>query len=234
MLNVFMKDLRAGAVFLWAIVPLYVLAGLQVLGHGRGIFWGNVVCGSVLVVGTCMLDWKNDAGLFVHSLPVTRTMVVRGRYLTAIAAGLLSLLVGAALGATGGLILLSRGGAWPRWMAGDTGLAFILAFAFVVAIYLPCHFRWGFGRGNVAAALLLAAAMLATDLAGPLVLRRLEGPAGRPPDPGLPLGQVPEGVAWMAARYGLVPSALVVLAAAAVMLWLSSEAAVRGYRRREF
>jgi hypothetical protein len=62
----------------------------------------------------------------------------------------------------------------------------------------------------------------------------LEGPAGRPPDPGLPLGQVPEGVAWMAARYGLVPSALVVLAAAAVMLWLSSEAAVRGYRRREF
>lgn len=233
-MNVFVKDLRAGAIFLWAVVPLYVLAGLQVLDHGRGLFWANVVCASLLVVGVCMLDWKNEADLFVHSLPVTRAMVVRGRYVTAIAAGILSLIVGSALGAVGGLILVARGGAWPRWMAPDVGFAFVLAYACVVSIYLPCHYRWGFGRGNVAAALLLAVSVLARDLVGPILGPKPAAGAAPAGLAGVPPGYIPEGVVRLFALHGPVVAGAVVLGITAAVLYASQKVAVLACRRREF
>lgn len=54
-----------------------------------------------------------------------------------------------------GVSLVMRGAPWPRWMAGDVGLAFVLMFAFIASIYLRCYFRWGFGKVNVAAARIL-------------------------------------------------------------------------------
>jgi len=114
MLNLFLKDLRAGAVFLWAAVPFYTLMGLQVFSSGGAFFWTTVVCASLLVIGACTMDWKNGADLFVYSLPVTRASVVRARYLTAAAAGLLTLALGAALGVAAALILEARGVPWRR------------------------------------------------------------------------------------------------------------------------
>ncbi len=234
MLNLFLKDLRAGAVFLWAAVPFYALMGLQVFSSGSAFFWGTVVSASLLLIGTCALDWKNGADLFVQSLPVTRASVVRARYLTAAAAGLLTLALGAALGIAAALILDTRGIPWPRWVAADVGLSFVGAYAVVVAVYLPCHFRWEFGRGNVAAALFLAAALLVADAADPLVPAAWAGRATVVTDAGLPLGCIPRAVALMAGRWGLALTSLAVIAASAVILWSSSQVAVRAARRREF
>jgi hypothetical protein len=85
MLNLFLKDVKAGAIFLWAVVPLNMVAALQVSRSGAGFFWANVTCATLILVAVSMLDWKNEAEPFVHSLPVTRAMVVRGRYVTAAA-----------------------------------------------------------------------------------------------------------------------------------------------------
>jgi hypothetical protein len=234
MLKLFMKDVRAGAIFLWAVVPMYLVVGLQVMGSGSAFFWGNVVCASLIVVGVATIDWKNDAGLFVHSLPVTRALVVRSRYATAAAAGVLALAVGSVLGAVRGLGLVLQGHAWPRWVAADVALAFVLVFAFVVAVYLPCHFRWGFGKGNVAAALVLAVSILAMDLAGSAVSGAAGGSGGGRVSVEVPMGQVPQAVAYLAGRWGLAAAAGVVLGLAAALLWVSARVAVRAARAREF
>jgi hypothetical protein len=234
MLNLFIKDIKVGAIFLWAIVPLYVVTALQVSRVGAGFFWVNVTCASLLLVSVSMLDWKNEAEPFVHSLPVTRAMVVRGRYLTAIAGGLLSLAIGSAIGAARGASLVMRGEPWPRWVAGDVGLAFVLVFAFIASVYLPCYFRWGFGKGNVAAALVLAAAAIASDIVGPAITGVAAGPGATLAYAGVPRGQVTQGVAHLASRYGLAPAGLIVLGLAAVLLTVSAQVAARAYRRQEF
>jgi hypothetical protein len=234
MLNLFLKDVKAGGIFLWAVVPLSVIAALQVSRSGGGFFWANVTCAALILVGVSTLEWKNDAEPFVHSLPVTRAIVVRARYMTGAAIGLLSLLVGATVGTARGLGLAAQGMPWPRWVSGDMALAFVLAFAVVAAIYLPCSFRWGFGKGNVAAALVLAAAIVVSSIVGPAVFSVPATAAGGQARGGVPPGQIPQGVAVLVDRVGLAAGGIIVLALAAALWWVSSSVAVRAYERREF
>jgi hypothetical protein len=232
MLKLFETDLRVCAVFLWVVVPLYLVTALTTSGFGGVYFWINVTIACQLLVGVSMLDWKNDAARFILSLPVTRATAVKARYATAVLIGLASLAVGALVGLSRALVLTTRGQPWPRWMAADVGLAFVFVFAFIVAIYLPCYFRWGYGKGAVAAALILASTIVASDVLWPFVLGTVSGAAAGGDD--LPRGSVAHGVALLASRLGLAAAGIVVMGAAAVMLWLSAQASVRAYQRREF
>jgi hypothetical protein len=234
MLNLFLKDVKAGAIFLWAVVPLNIVAALQFSRSGGVFFWANVTCAAFILVAISMLEWKNDAEPFIHSLPVTRAMVVRGRYLTAAAIGLLSLSVAALVGAARGFALSMKGSPWPRWVAGDTALAFVLVFAVVAAIYLPCYFRWGFGRGNVAAALALAAGIIVLDVLGPVVTGVLGTSAAGAAYGGLPAGVIPQGVARLVRGAGLAAGSVIVLAVSAGLLAVSAQLAVRASERQEF
>jgi hypothetical protein len=234
MLNLFLKDVKAGAIFLWAVVPLTVVTALQVSRSGSGFFWANVTCAGLIVVAVSMLEWKNDAEPFVHSLPVTRAMVVRARYLTAAAIGLLSLAIGAIVGAARAVGLATQGSPWPRWVAGDMALAFLLAFAVIAAIFLPCHFRWGFGKGNIAAALVIAGGVIVSSAAGPAITGIPTSPSIEAAYIGVPAGLIPQGVARLVERFGLAAGGIMVLGVAGAVLWLSSEIAVRAHRRQEF
>ena len=234
MLNLFLKDVRAGAIFLWAVVPLNAVLALQVSRSGAGFFWANVSCAAFILVAASMLEWKNDAEPFVHSLPVTRAMVVRGRYVTAAAIGVLSLSVVAGVGAARGLSLAARGVPWPRLVSGDMALAFLLAFAVIVAVYLPCYFRWGFGKGNVAAALVIAAGIIFSGIMGRAATGLPALPGWGAADAGVPPGRIPQGVAVLVERLGLAAGGLIVLALAAGLLLVSAQIAVRAYERREF
>jgi len=234
MLNLFLKDVQAGAIFLWAVVPLNIVAALQVSKSGGAFFWANVACAALILVGASMLEWKNGADPFVHSLPVTRAMVVRGRYVTAAAIGLLSLLVAGAVGMARGLSLAAQGAPWPRWVSPDMALAFVLAFAVLVAIYLPCYFSWGFGKGNVAASLLLAGGIIVGDVIGPAVTGVAGAAAGEALPGGVPPGRIPQAVAELVERAGLAAGGIIVLALAAGLLGASAQVAVRASRHQEF
>jgi len=234
MLKLFLKDVRAGAIFLWVVIPLNLVAAIQVSRSGGAFFWANVSCAALTLVAVSMLEWKNGAESFVHSLPVTRTTVVYGRYLTAAAIGLLSLLVAATVGVARGVGLSMRGAPWPRWVAGDMALAFLLVCVVIAAIYLPCYFRWGFGKGNVAAAIVLAAGIIGASLVGPALTGLRVTPAGSVTAGGVPAGLIPLGVARLVGSYGLVAGSVVVLGVAAALLWVSSHVAVRASRHREF
>lgn len=234
MLNLFLKDVRAGAIFLWAVVPLNVVAALQVSRSGGAFFWANVTCAAMILVAVSMLEWKNDADPFVHSLPVTRAMVVRGRYVTAAAIGLLSLLIAGAVGVLRAVGLSAQGMPWPRWVAGDVALAFLLAYAVVAAIYLPCHFRWGFGKGNVAAALVLAAGIIGAGTVAPASTGIVASAGAAASRGGVPGGRIPEGVVMLVERFGLAAGGMIVLALAAVLLAVSAQIATRAHERQEF
>jgi hypothetical protein len=234
MLNLFLKDVRAGALFLWAVVPLNALAELQMSRSGAGFFWVGVTCAALILVGVSMLEWKHDAEPFVHSLPVTRAMVVCGRYVTAAAIGMLSLIVAAAVGTARGLGLAVQGAPWPRWVSGDMALAFLLAFSLIAVVYLPCFFRWGFGKGNVAAACVLTGGIIVSDVMGPAAAS-VPGLAGRSAThAGLPPGRIPHGIAVLVEQAGLGAAGIIVLALAAGLLALSARVSIRAYERREF
>ena len=84
------------------------------------------------------------------------------------------------------------------------------------------------------AALVLAVVIVLADATRPLLWTAVAGAGGTGRAEGLPLGQIPAGVALVADRLGFATASLLVVAAVAVLLWLSSEVAVRAVRRREF
>ena len=103
----------------------------------------------------------------------------------------------------------------------------------VAAVYLPCYFRWGFGKGNVAAALILAGGIIASDSAGPAVagFRAARGErAGR----WSAAGKDSAGRRGARGSLGMAAGAVIVLALAAGVMALSAQAAARAYERQEF
>jgi hypothetical protein len=235
MLTLMRKDLRVVAGFgwllAWLVAPSYLVPVMTASRAGGMIFWVNVAFATAALVSVCLLEARSGADRFIHSLPVTRADVVRARYGTAIALAAVVLGIGAAAGMVRDLATAPPGAAWPRWFSPDVGLAYLVVMAVVIAIYLPCYFRWGYGRGSVAAAVLLAGLVIAGDAIGNGAdsLARLAPGAG-----GLPRGLVVRTVVAMADTWGLAAASVIALAGAAGTLAVSAAAASRMYRRREF
>ena len=235
MLTLMRKDLRVVAGFgwliAWLVAPSYLVPAMTASRAGGTIFWVNVAFATAALVSVCLLDARSGADRFIHSLPVTRADVVRARYGTAIVLAVVVLGIGAAVGMARALATAAPGAAWPRWFAPDVGLAYLVVMAVIIALYLPCYFRWGYGRGSVAAALLLAGLVIAGDVVGSEAdsLTRLAPGAG-----GLPRGLVVRAVVAMADTRGLAAAGVIALAGAAAMLAASAAMASGLYRRREF
>jgi hypothetical protein len=227
MLRLIQKDLRVIAAFGWLIVwlvaPSYVVPAMLAARGGGAILWVHVAFGAAAIVSVCLLDARSGADRFIHSLPLTRTDVVRGRYGTAVVLAFMVMIVGVAFGLTAGLA--SPDGTWPRWFSPDVGIAYLVVMALLIAVYLPCYFRWRYGAGTVVAAVLLAGLVIAGDVAG-----RAMGEA----PPGLPRGLVTRMTAAALQRWGLAATSIAAMAGAAWLLAASAAIAARGYRSRQF
>jgi hypothetical protein len=226
MLRLVRKDIRVVAAFhwliVWLVVPSYLVPAVMARGGGAA-FWVNVAFGAAAIVSVCLLDARSGADRFIHSLPLTRTDVVRGRYGTAVVLALVVMLVGFAFGLTAGLA--SPDGAWPRWFSPDVGLAYLVVMALLIAVYLPCYFRWGYGAGTVVAAVLLAGLVIVGDVAG-------RGMGAAPP--ALPRGLVVRLTVAGVERWGLVVASIAGVAGGGLLLAASAAFAARGYRDRQF
>ena len=227
MLRLIQKDVRVIAAFgwliMWLVAPSYLVPAMLAARAGGAFLWVNVAFGAAAIVSVCLLDARSGADRFIHSLPLTRTDVVRGRYGTAVVLALIVMLVGIAFGLTAGLA--SQDGVWPRWLSPDVGLAYLVVMALLIAVYLPCYFRWGYGAGTVVAAVLLAGLVIAGDAAG--------GAMGASP-PGLPSGLVVRLTVAAVERWGLVVASIAGVAGGGLLLAASAALAARGYRGRQF
>ena len=233
MLRLIQKDIRVIAAFgwliAWLVAPSYLVPAMVAARAGGAILWVHVAFGAAAIVSVCLLEARSGADRFIHSLPVTRADVVRGRYGTAVVTALVVMGVGAAFGLVVGAA--SPDGAWPRWLAPDVGLAYLVVMAIVAAVYLPCYFRWGYGAGSVVAAMLLAGLVIAGDVAGSAAGMAT---AGGHAQPGLPRGLVMHLTAAAVERWGLVAASIAGAAGAALLLWVSAAIAARAYGNRQF
>lgn len=239
MLKLCYKDYLAGR-WLWLLIlVLYLVVGLQaaLLRSGLVLLISPIFFLAWLVISD-VIDEKHKTAALYASLPLTREVIVRGRYLLA---GILTLAGAACAFGLIGLARLFQGiGApdaiWPRLLS-LTGLAgFVLVSNILAALYLPVSFAFGPGKAAIvfpavlaaAAAVLLGLERLITKalhLAPPLFT------AGLWRDPGGRIAGLLDAAGRMAG--GLVPLALALAISAAVLAG-SSAVAVRGYRRREF
>jgi hypothetical protein len=226
MLSLIYKDLRVGLPFLVVLVVMFVLGSAGAV-RAPVFFWVSLVFAATLMLGLSQMDWRHGADRFVHSLPVSRTLVVYSRYVSALVGGALTLTIAGVAGVLRGMALDAVGLAWPRMVAADVALAWVMLFAALVALYLPCYFRWGHGKGYIIGALAIAGGVVAGDL-----IRRtfehgdvLEG---------LPRGFVVSAVIDAGATFGVPSTAVAVLGLSGVLLAVSARLSAHAYRHREF
>ena len=233
MLRLIQKDVRVIAAFgwliMWLVAPSYLVPAMLAARAGGVFLWVNVAFGAAAIVSVCLLDARSGADRFIHSLPLTRTDVVRGRYGTAVVLALVVMGIGAGFGLA--VWSASRDGAWPRWLSPDVGLAYLVVMAIIIAVYLPCYFRWGYGAGTIVAAVLLAGLVIGGDAAGSAAGM---GMAGGPAQPGVPRGLAMRLTATAVERWGLAAASIAGVAGAASLLAASAALAARGYRGRQF
>jgi hypothetical protein len=237
MLSLIYKDLRVGLPFLVVLVVMFILGSAGAV-RAPVYFWVSLVFAATLMLGLSQMDWRHGADRFAHSLPVSRRLVVYSRYASALLGGALTLAIAVAAGLLRGMVLDTVGQAWPRMMAADVALAWVLLFTFVVAIYLPCYFRWGHGKGYIIGALAIAGGVIA----GSFIQRavdRVQVAAELPRDlvaaaNRLPRGLVVSSVVDAAARLGLPLTAAIVLGLSGVLILASSRLSILAYRHREF
>jgi len=132
------------------VFGIYILASLQVFRVEEAFFLTSVVLAGTLALWVPFVEWFQEADPMLHSLPVSRTVIVIGRYLTAIlACGV----AGLAWSATGRLLLplLDPGRAGPPlWTTLGGILTYFLSAGLLFALFFPLYFRFGLGKGAVA------------------------------------------------------------------------------------
>ena len=164
MLKLLVRDLRIVVWDLWLLAAIYAVMAIQASRHAQAFFVVGVALAAVLVVAVPAMEWMFDADRFVCSLPVSRARLVLGRYLSAFAA----ITVGLAVW-MGSAVLLSRrfAGADPKlsqWVSLEGAVAYCVILTLLVALFFPCYFRYGLGKG--AAVFALSVMALGGILAG--------------------------------------------------------------------
>jgi len=226
MLSLIYKDLRVGLPFLVVLVVMFVLGSAGAV-RAPVFFWVSLVFAATLMLGLSQMDWRHGVDRFVHSLPVSRAQVVYSRYVAALLGGALTLAIAGIAGLLRGMALDTVGLAWPRMVAADVALAWVMLFAALVALYLPCYFRWGHGKGYIIGALTIASGVVAGDF----IRRTFEhGDVVE----GLPRGFVVSAVTDAGATFGVPLTAVAVLGLSGVLLAVSARLSVHAYRHREF
>ena len=238
MVSLLLKDLKiATGRHVSVVVGVFLLATLQTLPFDEMYFWLGVALAAGLVAIVPVVEWMLDTDPMLCSLPVRRATIVRARYVAAVLAGGVAVVLWTA---TGHLLgpLLDAGRTTAPWWASFGGIAsFVVVVGVLAAIFLPLYFRFGLGRGAAVfaftcLALLIGASSLASLVGGgaaPAVGAALDGGALVTPARSVRLAighlQASVGAGWTLA---------LVLTGVAVGLTASAWQAVRAFERRDF
>lgn len=117
-------------------IPYYIIMGLFTDATGLTMF--ALFPAMLLLVNSCSLDVQHHNLRFVASLPVSRSLVVRAKYLALIPYAVFSIVCTLALTFVAGAI----GKEWSLLTWRET-VVFAVVFAVLAAIYLPLHYWLG-------------------------------------------------------------------------------------------
>ncbi len=211
MLNLVGKDIRVVVLYLCLIVPTLGLLVVGALFEGKAFLALSCVMAATVVAVALMADWTLGTESFVHSLPVSRTDVVKARYTTSL------LLAGGCLILSAGIAVIFasnyavRVGAWPAWVAVEMALTAVVYVGVYIAVFLGCLFRLGMARGGAVSTM----AFIVLAEVGFLYVN-------------------PEALAKLMKAVGAATATAGVVLAMALIIWLSMRIAMRSYERREF
>jgi ABC-2 type transport system permease protein len=138
MLSLIRKDVAVARWFLWLILPLYAIQLVGIADSPPARIVVTLIFSTLLAFGAIWLDESQSTEILWNSLPVNRRDVVLARYATT----LLGTVVGLGIGWLVGKLMQPATAFGPGLLA---TLFFMLAVA--GALFLPCYFRWGIGRG---------------------------------------------------------------------------------------
>ena len=227
MLNLLLKDLRVAAVFLWLIVPLYAVLALGSALNFQAHFWLTACTAFGLMLMVPAIQWYQGSDIFVSTLPVDRTQLVRARFANSGLVLAACLLAGAYPAFVFGVLRTLVGHGWPSWFTPLTGVEFVLVGVLVVSVSHPVLVRWGFGAAvvtGVASLLALAGTGLATR-SGDDVLQKIDGASASP------VGHL---LRLMVVEVGPVPAVVAAALLAGGILALSLRLSVRWAGAQEF
>ena len=141
------KDLKVSFYFLLLILLLYLLHAPINLKLSAGYLLTSLAMIFFVATGVTFIDWHYDTDLFIASLPLGRSTVVRARYLTA---GI-AILFGCALCSCYGVVLDSLIDRDRMTLSSLKTVEGIFVFAgasiFLVSLFFPLYFCWGCGKG---------------------------------------------------------------------------------------
>lgn len=168
MLNILWHNLRISALYWLLVVPVWVMGALSTIRHGDAYCWWGVVFALTLAGLPEAIRWRADSDRLIHSLPVSRTDVVRGRVLAAVVVLLAAWLLTAVLAAALAAVSLAARGVWLDWVEPSTALVWLAITAPLVAIETVAFHRWpaGWAAGIVIVALMLVFAASQWSVAG--------------------------------------------------------------------
>jgi len=238
MLRLCYKDYLAGR-WLWlATSALLVLYIVQPIGSSVVI----MALGAALVLANLMIPFifedKDKTEALYSSLPLTRAMIVRSRYLLGIlllaGSGLLIFGMSTAVGAIVQTPIYQTSLRPLRSLSAVAGL--FLAGGLVITTYLPVYHRWGLGRANI----FFAAGWLVV-FAAAVGLERLVSVNLKLVDPLLTTEFIKDPgkgvIGWLEAMRSAAGTPLFMLAAGAllgILFLISIRLSVRLYEQRDF
>jgi ABC-type transport system involved in multi-copper enzyme maturation permease subunit len=165
------KDLVAARWFLALLILFYSLQ-LAIMSYQVPLFiLMTLLCTALLGFGSIgMEDVQNTESLWC-SLPVTRREVVLARYLSTCTGLVLGLALSWLIGRLATRILVSASGRESAAQLGLEAYAVLLIVLFLLAaLFLPCYFRFGAGKGLMVFSFIGVAALLGIPLLAQLFL----------------------------------------------------------------
>ncbi|MCP3978921.1 MAG: ABC-2 transporter permease [bacterium] len=166
MLSLVLKDLHAARWWLALVLPLLAV---QLLGVARvpPLFLAvSLLISGLLAFGAIVIEEYQGTEVLWCSLPVTRADIVWARYASTLLGAALGLGTSWAVGVATLRRLSSERPAAPLNVEPAAYAAALALILFVAALYLPCYFRWGAGRGLMAFSVVLLGFVVSLALGG--------------------------------------------------------------------
>lgn len=231
MLRLVWKDVVLGSWILLGLIPLYVLQLMGLATIGPASLFVTFLFTTAFVFGSIGIEEVQGTETLWCSLPISRADVVLARYATAA--------IGVVFGLGTSWLVAHAAGAWivvePQRSPGVLGFgAYAALFAMFLgsaALFLPCYFRYGAGRGILLFLVLLLAVLFALSALGSVAVYLAGGDEvvaalrGRDPE------RLALARAWIERWGGLVAAAIA--AGAAALFVASSVLSVRFFESRD-
>ncbi len=165
MLNLVLKDilLQKKSLMLmgiFCIIPIIIFNYFGTLDTGSQILLAMVIS-YTLIMGTCAQEFKNTSDIFINSLPLKRSTIVKARYLTAFVFMFYALVVVAIIG----VILNSIGFSISANYLGTYEIVGIVtSLILFISIYFPVYFKYGYLKSKLLNFILLFGTLLIPNL----------------------------------------------------------------------